>query len=173
VVGSQPCRGGIGVTGSQDGTVGGDEVVGALVAEVVLGRPQAGPVGGDFHATGVDRSQFLVAAAAALGQELLKNHLGHFVVALAEAVVADLPLGVDEVERRPVEVAEGGPDGVVVVDRDRVVDPQVLDLLADVVEVMLEVELRGVDAITVRPWSAYRSAQARTEGSVRSQLMQV
>jgi hypothetical protein len=68
----------------------------------------------------------------------LKNHLGHFVVALAEAVVADLPLGVDEVEGRPVVVAEGGPDGVVVVDRDRVGDPQILDGSADVVEVVLE-----------------------------------
>jgi hypothetical protein len=76
----------------------------------------------------------------------LEHHLGHVVVALAEAVVADLPLGVDEVQRWPVEVGEGGPDGVVVVDRDRVVDPQVLDLSADVAEVVLEVELRGVDA---------------------------
>jgi hypothetical protein len=76
----------------------------------------------------------------------LQHHLRHLVVALTKAVVPNLPLAVDEVERRPVVVAEGGPDGVVVVDRDRVVDPQVVDLLADVVEVVLEVELGGVDA---------------------------
>jgi hypothetical protein len=147
VVEPQPWGGGIGVARIQDGASGGDEVVGAPVAEVVLGRPQAGPVGGDLHPTGVDRGQVLVGAAAAgLGQELLQHHLRHVVVALAEAVVADLPLGVDEVERRPVVVGESGPDGVVVVDRDRVVDPQVLDLLADVGEVVLEVELGGVDA---------------------------
>ncbi len=61
-------------------------------------------------------------------------------------MVADLALGVDEVQRRPVVVVEGAPDCVVVVDRDRVVDPQVLDGSADVVEVVLEVELGGVDA---------------------------
>ena len=77
---------------------------------------------------------------------MLHDHLGHLVVALTEAVVADLPLGVDEVERRPVVVVEGGPDGVVVVGRDRVVDRQVLDGSADVAEVVLEVELGGVDA---------------------------
>ena len=33
-----------------------------------------------------------------------------------------MPVGVDEVQRRPVVVGEGAPDLVVVVDRDRVVD---------------------------------------------------
>jgi hypothetical protein len=76
----------------------------------------------------------------------LDDPLGPVVVTLAEAVVANLPLGVDEVQRRPVVVGEGAPDRVVVVDRDRVVDPQVFDLSADVVEVVLEVELGRVDA---------------------------
>jgi hypothetical protein len=56
------------------------------------------------------------------------------------------PLGIDEVQGRPVSVAEGIPDRVVVVDHDRIVDPQVLGGSADVVEVVLDVELRGVDA---------------------------
>jgi hypothetical protein len=62
-------------------------------------------------------------------------------------MVADLPVGVDDVQRRPVVVVERGPDGVVVVDRHRVIDPQVLDGAADVVEVVLDVELRGVDPV--------------------------
>ena len=143
----QPWGDGIGVARIQEGAIGGDEVVGALRAQVVLGRPQAVPVGGHLHTTRIDRHQVLVAAATAgLGQQLLHDHLGHLVVALAKAVVADLALGVNKVQRRPVKVVEGTPDGVVVIDCDRIVDPQVLDLLADVVEVVLEVELGGVHA---------------------------
>jgi hypothetical protein len=105
------------------------------------------PVGGRLDTSGIDRNQVLVdALGAGVGEQSLHDHLGLFVVALAEAVVADLALGVDEVQGRPVMVVEGAPDGVVVVDRDRVGDPQVLDLLADVVEVVLEVELGRVHA---------------------------
>jgi hypothetical protein len=39
-------------------------------------------------------------------------------------VVSDDALRVDEVERRPSIVVEGAPDLVVVVERDRVVDPR-------------------------------------------------
>jgi hypothetical protein len=110
------------------------------------------PVGGRLDTSGIDRNQVLVdALGAGVGEQSLHDHLGLFVVALAEAVVADLALGVDEVQGRPVMVVEGAPDGVVVVDRDRVGDPQVLDLLADVVEVVLEVELGGVDADDHQP----------------------
>jgi hypothetical protein len=65
---------------------------------------------------------------------LLQDHFGLLVAALAEPMVSNPALGVDDVQGRPV------------VDRDRVVDPQVLDLSADVVEVVLDVALRGVDA---------------------------
>jgi hypothetical protein len=77
---------------------------------------------------------------------LLQDHLGLFVAALAKAMVSNPALVVDGVQGRPVVVVEGAPDPVVVVDRDRVVDTQVLDLSADVVEVVLDVELRGVHA---------------------------
>jgi hypothetical protein len=61
-------------------------------------------------------------------------------------MVPELPLRVDEVEGRPVSVAEGIPDRVVVVDRDRIVDPQVSGGSAEVVEVVLDVELGRMDA---------------------------
>jgi len=61
-------------------------------------------------------------------------------------MVADPPLGVDEVEGRPVPVAKGIPDHVVVVDHDRIIDPKVRDGSADVVLVAFDVELGRVDA---------------------------
>ena len=60
-------------------------------------------------------------------------------------LVADDPLPVDEIERRPVVVVEGAPDPVVVVDRDRVVDLPLLRRLAHEIDLVLERELRRVD----------------------------
>ena len=68
------------------------------------------------------------------------------VVAFAEMVVADVALGIDEIMRRPVLVVEGAPDRIVVVDRDRIVDLEIGDGLAHVVDVLLEGELRRVHA---------------------------
>ena len=147
MVESQPRGSGVAVRRIQDRIIGRGEVLGAFVAEVVLGRPQAVPVGGSLHAAGIHGDQIRAdAAGAGVGQQLLQDHLGLLIAALAEAMVADLALGVDEVEGRPVVVVEGSPDRVVVVDRDRVVDPQLLDGAADVVEVVLDVEFGGVDA---------------------------
>ena len=61
---------------------------------------------------------------AGFEQELLDDHLGHRVLALAEVVVPDAPCRVREVDRRPVVVREGAPDGVVAIDRDRVSTPR-------------------------------------------------
>ena len=58
--------------------------------------------------------------------------------ALAEVAEPDAPVAVDEVERRPVLVGERAPDRVVVVDRNRVVDPHRFHGLADVVYIMFE-----------------------------------
>jgi hypothetical protein len=66
-------------------------------------------------------------------------------------VVADDAVGVDEVQRRPVVVVEGAPDRVVVVDRDRVVDPSLRRRQPHTVELVLEGELRGVDADDDQP----------------------
>jgi hypothetical protein len=77
---------------------------------------------------------------------MLKNPLGVFVVILADAMVANVLVGVDEVQGRPVVVVEGAPDPIVVVDRDLIVNVQVGGGAADVVEVVLEVELGRVHA---------------------------
>ena len=73
------------------------------------------------------------------------------VASLAEVLVADEAAAVDEVQRRPVVVVEGAPDGVFVVDRDRVVDPSLGGRLPHAVELVLEGELRGVDADDDQP----------------------
>jgi hypothetical protein len=57
-------------------------------------------------------------------------------------VVATASPGVDEVERRPVRVVESPPHGELVVDRDRVVDAHPGERGSDLVEVVLERELR-------------------------------
>src|SRR5580692_2853721 len=58
----------------------------------------------------------------------------------------DTPLRVSEVKRGPVVVVEGTPYRVVVVDRDRVVDPDAFHGTADVIHVVLERELGRVNA---------------------------
>jgi hypothetical protein len=68
------------------------------------------------------------------------------VAPLAEVVVADDPVRVDEVERRPVVVVEGVPDVVVVVDDDGVVDAADFRRGPYALDVVLEGELRRVDA---------------------------
>jgi hypothetical protein len=65
-------------------------------------------------------------------------------------MVADATLGIHEVERRPVLIAERPPDRVLAVDRHRC-HLHVLDGLANVVEVLFELELRRVDADHHRP----------------------
>ena len=84
------------------------------------------------------------------------------VLAFAEMVVADAALRVDEVVRRPVLVVEGAPDRVVVVDRDRIVDSKSCVGLRDVVDVLLEGELRRVHADHHQALILYFSAQAWT-----------
>jgi hypothetical protein len=147
MVESQPRRGGIDMRRVQDRTVRRHEALAALIPEVVFRGPQAVPVGGRLDTGGIDRDQVLVdALGAGVGKQSLHDHFGLFVVAFTEAVVADLSLGVDEVQGWPVVVGEGTPDRIVVVDHDRVVDPQVPDGSADVVQVVLEVELGRVHA---------------------------
>jgi hypothetical protein len=77
---------------------------------------------------------------------VLDDHLRLLVFAFPEVVMPDTPLRVGEVQGGPVVVVEGGPYRVVVVDRDRVVDPHLLQGPADVVRVVLERELGCVHA---------------------------
>jgi hypothetical protein len=62
---------------------------------------------------------------------LLNDHFRLLVVALAELVMPNAALRVDEVKGRPIFVVEGTPDRMVAVDRDRVVDLHVLRLPAN------------------------------------------
>src|SRR5204863_9570161 len=86
-----------------------------------------------------------------LRNQLLNRQLGVLVATLSEMVVADGSFRVHEVEGRPVVVVEGAPDRVVVVDRDRGVDAPSLERAANVGEVVLEAELRRVNADDNQP----------------------
>ena len=79
-------------------------------------------------------------------QQLLDRSLGLLVGTLAEVLEPDTPDAIDEVDGRPVVVVERPPDGEVVVDDDRVVDPEFGGRAAYVVEVVLEPELGRVRA---------------------------
>jgi len=75
------------------------------------------PVGLRLHAEPFDGDELALDP-----EQPLDNALRLLVTPLAEMIVADDAVRVDEVERRPVVVGEGAPDLVVVVERDRVVD---------------------------------------------------
>src|SRR3954451_2434410 len=79
-----------------------------------------------------------------LDQQLLDDHLRLLVFTFAEVVVSYASLRVGEVQRGPVVVVEGSPYRKVVVDRDRVIDPQVLHGAVNVVRVVFESEFGGV-----------------------------
>src|SRR5215204_2205650 len=82
----------------QDCTTGRRKVLGALIADVVLRGLQAVPIGGSFSTTGIDRNQFMTdAAVSCLGQQFLNNHLRLFVFALAEMMVSNMSLRIDEI----------------------------------------------------------------------------
>src|SRR6185312_1585683 len=119
-------------------------IVGALAArpaEIRLGRAQMVPVGLGLVPDSLDGDQLALDA-----EQLLDLPLRLLVAPLAEVGVADDPLAVDEVLRGPVVIVEGAPDRVVVVDRDRVGDLPLGDVRSHQVDVVLERELRGVDA---------------------------
>jgi hypothetical protein len=118
VVEAQPLGDLIGAAFLEGGAVRCRELVAAPVAEVGLGRPQLLPVGFGLHTDPFDRDEPALDA-----EQLLDDALGLLIATLAEVLVDDDAVGVDQVQRRPVVVVEGAPAGVVVVDRDRVVDP--------------------------------------------------
>jgi hypothetical protein len=119
---------------------------------------QAGQVGRGFHAAGVSRDQVVAdAAGSGFGQQLLDDHFRLLVLAFAEMVMPDTPLHVGEVQRGPVVTVEGTPYRVVVVDRDRVVDPHAFHGAAYVIHVVLEREL-------VRRWDIRAGAPSPRSG---------
>ncbi len=84
-------------------------------------------------------------------EQTLDDALGLLVAPLAEVTVADDPLPVDEVQRRPVVVVERIPDRVVVVERDWVVDLSLAGRLSHAIDLVLEGELRRVCAKDDQP----------------------
>src|SRR5215510_9622729 len=128
------------------------EVLGALVAHVVFARPQVAPIGCRFNAATIHYA-WLAAdlAGSGLCQQFVDDHFRLFVRALAEVMMPDTALRIEEIERRPILVAERAPYDVVVVDGDRVVDPQLFNGPAHVHEVFFKRELRGVDADDHQP----------------------
>src|SRR6266542_2570786 len=86
------------------------------------------------------------AAAPSFAQQPLDHPFALVVSALAELVVLDSPFRIGDVHGRPVVVAEGSPHRVIGVERDRVLDAHLLRSAADVLGILLERELRGVDA---------------------------
>src|SRR5829696_507016 len=128
-------------------TTGRRKVLGALIAEIVFRRPQAAPIGGSFSTTGIDRNQVMAhAAVSGLFEQLLNNHLRLFVCALAELMMSNMPLCIDEIEGRPITVVESTPYRIVVIDRDRIINPHVLRGSANVIDVFLKCELRRMHA---------------------------
>ena len=83
---------------------------------------------------------------AGFGEQRPDRRFGLVVVALAEARVAHLAVGVDQVVGGPVLVAVGVPGAHVVVLDDRVAQPELRDRVGDVAGVLLERELGRLDA---------------------------
>jgi hypothetical protein len=94
-----------------------------------------------LHAERFDRD--VVALDA---EQLLDDVLRLLVASFAEVVVANDAFLVDEVERRPVVVVEAAPDGVVVVEHNRIVDGARLHRLLHAFDLVLERELRRMHA---------------------------
>ncbi len=141
------CRRDIGMGGVVDRALLVDEVFGAPPADIGLRRLHVRLVRRGFR-TGrlhVDHIGCDVGLAG-LRQKLLDHPLGTVVIAFTEVMVAHAPLGIDEIMRRPILVFEGAPDGIVVIDGDGIGDLEIADRLLDVVDVLLECELRRMHA---------------------------
>jgi hypothetical protein len=119
------------------------------------------------------RGAFRHVHGSGVGERVLDDLLRAFVTAFTEVVVPNAALGVRDVERWPVPVRERVPNGVVVVDRDRVrtrgsrADRRTLSTLCSMLN-------SGVcTPTTTKPCGPFVSAHARMYGSVLIQLMNV
>ena len=63
-----------------------------------------------------------------------------------QVMMSNMPLHIDEIERRPIVVVERSPYRIIAIERDRIIDPQILRGSANVLDISLERELRRVDA---------------------------
>jgi hypothetical protein len=116
------------------------------VAQICLWCTHVVPVGLRLSADPFDGDKLALDT-----KQLLDHALRLLVAPLAELLVADDAVLVDEVERRPVVVGEGAPDRIVVVLRNRVVDVPDLHRLPHPLDVVLERELRRVNSDDEQP----------------------
>ncbi len=125
----------------------GRKILTPAVAQIGFVRCFRGGRGGGLCAfgPGIDRAARHIRAAA-LAQQLPDHAFRAFVFAFAKVMVADAPLDIDEVMRRPKLVVERLPDGQVVVLRHRIGDAQVGDCPADIGLGFFEGEFRRVHA---------------------------
>jgi hypothetical protein len=95
---------------------------GALeVADIRLRQLQRPPVSSHFQTVRFDHHKVLIdPVCAAADQQLLDDHLGHRVLALAEVIESDPAFLVGDVQRRTEMVREGAPNAVSAVEGDRV-----------------------------------------------------
>lgn len=66
-------------------------------------------------------------------------------------MVTDLTIGIDQVMGRPIVVFEGAPDIVVVVDGNGIVDLEVANRFADVVDLLFKGKFRRMNANDDKP----------------------
>ena len=79
-------------------------------------------------------------------EQSLDDLLRALAASLAEMLVPDDAIPVDEVQRGPIAVVERLPDRIVVIGGHRVIDRSIIDRSPDPLDRVLERELRGVDA---------------------------
>ena len=77
---------------------------------------------------------------------MLNDPFRLFVFTLAELMMPNASLRIDDIKGRPIFVLESTPYRKVAIDRDRIIDPHLLRGSANVVDVLLEWELRRVHA---------------------------
>src|SRR5258708_30407237 len=110
MVEAQPCRGSRDASFVKYGAARRCKVLGARIADIVFRRLQAVPIGGNLRATGIDRNQLTIdTAGPGLCQQLLNNPFRLFVFALAEFMMSNTPLRIDEIEGWPILVLKSAP----------------------------------------------------------------
>jgi hypothetical protein len=155
----------------------GGEVLGALVAQIGFGRGDLIHAGGQLPPASTCGPW--PNGCCPLLEKLLYHPFRLCIAALAEVVVADASRGIDEVMSRPVLVAEGAPDRILVVHGHRIADAQVFHGLAHVADVAFKGELWGVhtdhDQTLIgifRPRPSHREGCAAVDAGVGPEIHQ-
>src|ERR1039458_872295 len=123
----------------------GWKILGEFKSGIGFRRLQAAPIGGGFRPLGIDRNKLMGnPSGTGLDEQVLDGPFRLFVIALAELMVSNTPPCIDEIESRPNLIVESAPYRMIVVDRNRIIDLHGIDRPADVIDVLLERELRSL-----------------------------